>query len=130
MRSLRGSKDEEAAAALATFERVIVACYQIVLRILMWIIELAPYAIALAVAEPEPFEVLDHCCTPFGRRRLRQWLCRPLYRIADITARQRLGLSQHEAARRLGEMVARGDLPDGEAAKTMAECDIGSLECV
>lgn len=27
---------------------------------------------------------------------------------------------QHEAARRLGEMVARGDLPDGEAAKTMA----------
>ena len=27
---------------------------------------------------------------------------------------------QHEAACRLGEMVARGDLPDGEAAKTMA----------
>lgn len=27
---------------------------------------------------------------------------------------------QHEAARRLGEMVARGDLPDGEAGKTMA----------
>lgn len=27
---------------------------------------------------------------------------------------------QHEAARRLGEMVAHGDLPDGEAAKTMA----------
>lgn len=27
---------------------------------------------------------------------------------------------QHEAARRLGEMGARGDLPDGEAAKTMA----------
>lgn len=27
---------------------------------------------------------------------------------------------QHEAARRLGEMVARGDLPDDEAAKTMA----------
>lgn len=32
--------------------------------------------------------VLDHCCTPFGRRRLKQWLCRPLYRAADITARQ------------------------------------------
>jgi hypothetical protein len=32
--------------------------------------------------------VLDHCTTPFGRRRLRQWLCRPLGRIADITARQ------------------------------------------
>ncbi|GFR46110.1 hypothetical protein Agub_g7598, partial [Astrephomene gubernaculifera] len=32
--------------------------------------------------------VLDHCTTPFGRRRLRQWLCRPLGRIADIQARQ------------------------------------------
>ncbi|KXZ50845.1 hypothetical protein GPECTOR_15g531 [Gonium pectorale] len=32
--------------------------------------------------------VLDHCCTPFGRRRLRQWLCRPLGRIKDIEARQ------------------------------------------
>lgn len=39
------------ADALATFECLIVACYQIVLRILMWIIEIAPYAIALAVAE-------------------------------------------------------------------------------
>ncbi len=28
--------------------------------------------------------------------------------------------NQHEAARRLGEMVARDDLPDGEAARTMA----------
>ncbi|KAG2496433.1 hypothetical protein HYH03_005657 [Edaphochlamys debaryana] len=32
--------------------------------------------------------VLDHCTTPFGRRRLRQWLCRPLGRIPDIEARQ------------------------------------------
>jgi DAACS family dicarboxylate/amino acid:cation (Na+ or H+) symporter len=39
------------AEALATFERLIVACYQILLRILAWIIELAPYAICLAVAE-------------------------------------------------------------------------------
>lgn len=31
---------------------------------------------------------LNNCVTPAGRRRLRQWLCRPLYRIADITARQ------------------------------------------
>lgn len=31
---------------------------------------------------------LDHCTTPFGRRRLRQWLCRPLCRVADIVARQ------------------------------------------
>ncbi|KAG2424293.1 hypothetical protein HXX76_014671 [Chlamydomonas incerta] len=32
--------------------------------------------------------VLDHCTTPFGRRRLRQWLCRPLCRCADIALRQ------------------------------------------
>ncbi|GIL69309.1 hypothetical protein Vretimale_13435 [Volvox reticuliferus] len=32
--------------------------------------------------------VLDNCATPFGRRRLRQWLCRPLGRITDIEARQ------------------------------------------
>jgi DAACS family dicarboxylate/amino acid:cation (Na+ or H+) symporter len=55
MRSLRSGQgektDEEQAAALATFERVIVASYQILLRILAWVIELAPYAIALAVAE-------------------------------------------------------------------------------
>lgn len=51
MRSLRGAKEELQADAMATFERVIVACYQIVLRILMWIIELAPWAIALAVAD-------------------------------------------------------------------------------
>ena len=31
---------------------------------------------------------LDHCTTPFGRRRLRQWLCRPLCRPGDIVARQ------------------------------------------
>ena len=31
---------------------------------------------------------LNNCVTPVGRRRLRQWLCRPLYRIADIEARQ------------------------------------------
>ena len=31
---------------------------------------------------------LDHCTTPFGRRRLRQWLCRPLCRVEDIVCRQ------------------------------------------
>ena len=31
---------------------------------------------------------LDHCTTPFGRRRLRKWLCRPLARPADILNRQ------------------------------------------
>jgi hypothetical protein len=29
--------------------------------------------------------VLDHCSTPFGRRRLRQWLCRPLFRVSSPT---------------------------------------------
>lgn len=32
--------------------------------------------------------LLDHCATPFGRRRLRRWLTRPLYRISDINRRQ------------------------------------------
>ena len=31
---------------------------------------------------------LDQCTTPAGKRLLSQWLCRPLLRIADITARQ------------------------------------------
>ncbi len=31
---------------------------------------------------------VDNCVTPAGRRRLRQWLCRPLFRMADISARQ------------------------------------------
>ena len=31
---------------------------------------------------------LDHCVTPFGKRRLREWLCRPLYRVQDIQMRQ------------------------------------------
>ncbi len=31
---------------------------------------------------------VDNCVTPAGRRRLRQWLCRPLFRIAHITERQ------------------------------------------
>lgn len=31
---------------------------------------------------------VDNCVTPAGRRRLRQWLCRPLFSIKDITARQ------------------------------------------
>jgi DNA mismatch repair protein MSH6 len=31
---------------------------------------------------------LDMCTTVMGKRRLRAWLCRPLARIPDITARQ------------------------------------------
>ncbi len=32
--------------------------------------------------------VLDHCSTPFGRRRLRQWLTRPLFSVDEIVRRQ------------------------------------------
>ena len=31
---------------------------------------------------------MDACATPAGRRKLRDWLCRPLARVKDITARQ------------------------------------------
>ena len=31
---------------------------------------------------------LDMCATVMGKRQLRAWLCRPMARIADITARQ------------------------------------------
>jgi DNA mismatch repair protein MSH6 len=32
--------------------------------------------------------LLDHCATPFGRRRLRAWLSRPLFRAGDVALRQ------------------------------------------
>ena len=56
MRSLKattsaGADDEgELAAALLMFEQCVVATYQIVLKLLGWIIEIAPLAICLAVA--------------------------------------------------------------------------------
>ena len=31
---------------------------------------------------------LDACATPAGRRKLKDWLCRPLGRVSDIRARQ------------------------------------------
>lgn len=31
---------------------------------------------------------LDHCVTPFGKRKLREWLCRPLFKTEDIFRRQ------------------------------------------
>ncbi|HVJ85075.1 MAG TPA: dicarboxylate/amino acid:cation symporter [Caulifigura sp.] len=49
-RKLRRTDDPELAAALTTFDHVIIALYQIVLRLLLWIIELAPMAICLSVA--------------------------------------------------------------------------------
>lgn len=32
--------------------------------------------------------ILDACCTPAGRRKLKGWLCRPLGRLRDIALRQ------------------------------------------
>lgn len=51
MRSQKSSAEPELHAAITTLEGVIVATYQIVLKILVWIIELAPLAICLAVAD-------------------------------------------------------------------------------
>jgi Na+/H+-dicarboxylate symporter len=50
MRSLKATPERSLPDALGTFERLITACYQIILKILLWLIELAPYAICLAVA--------------------------------------------------------------------------------
>ncbi len=46
----RADDEGELAAALNTFEQCVVATYQIVLKLLGWIIEVAPLAICLAVA--------------------------------------------------------------------------------
>lgn len=38
-------------------------------------------------SEGSLLELLDHCSSPFGRRLLRRWLCRPLRRAAGIRSR-------------------------------------------
>lgn len=50
MRSLERKDDQSLAEALVTFERLIVASFQILLKMLSWLIELAPWAILLVVA--------------------------------------------------------------------------------
>lgn len=50
MRALERTNDKSLAEALGTFERLIVACYQILLQMLAWLIEFAPIAICLVVA--------------------------------------------------------------------------------
>ena len=50
MRSIRNSAEADVAQAMNTFGSVVTASYQIVLKILAWLIELAPYAICLAAA--------------------------------------------------------------------------------
>ncbi|QDU30557.1 C4-dicarboxylate transport protein [Anatilimnocola aggregata] len=49
LRSLKAAADPELQAAVLTFDHLIIACYQIILKMLFWLIELAPYAICLAV---------------------------------------------------------------------------------
>jgi Na+/H+-dicarboxylate symporter len=51
LRSLKAAGSEELHPPLETLEHLIIACYQIVLKLLMWLIELAPYAVALAVVD-------------------------------------------------------------------------------
>ncbi|EFN52031.1 hypothetical protein CHLNCDRAFT_139631 [Chlorella variabilis] len=74
---------------------------------------------------------LDNCVTPAGRRRLRQWLCRPLARIPDIQARQDavaelMGSAEEAAgaARALFKGVA--DLERAVARITAAGAGLGS----
>jgi Na+/H+-dicarboxylate symporter len=51
MRSLKSNADGEIQSAMATLDAFIVASYQVILKILMWLIELAPLAICFAVAD-------------------------------------------------------------------------------
>jgi Na+/H+-dicarboxylate symporter len=50
LRSLKSVADPELLPAIETFDHVVIASYQIVLKMLGWLIELAPIAICLAVA--------------------------------------------------------------------------------
>jgi len=50
LRSLKRTKDDDLQMSLQALDRCIVACFQIILKILAWVIELAPVAICLAVA--------------------------------------------------------------------------------
>lgn len=50
LRSLKATADEELWPSLLTFEQLIMASYQIIIKMLMWLIELAPIAICFAVA--------------------------------------------------------------------------------
>lgn len=53
---------------------------------------------------------LDHCVTPFGRRKLREWLCRPLVNVEDITRRQDA----------VSDLLDVAEVSAGEARRTLA----------
>jgi Na+/H+-dicarboxylate symporter len=50
MRSLKSSNETALSAAIGTFEGLITASFQILLKMLSWLIEIAPFAICLAIA--------------------------------------------------------------------------------
>jgi DAACS family dicarboxylate/amino acid:cation (Na+ or H+) symporter len=50
LRSLKSTAAPDLLASLVTMDHLIVASFQIVLKLLLWLIELAPFAICLAVA--------------------------------------------------------------------------------
>ena len=50
IRSLKQSADPDLANALSTLDHVLMASFQVVLKLLLWLIEMAPFAICLAVA--------------------------------------------------------------------------------
>lgn len=58
---------------------------------------------------------LDMCATVMGKRQLRAWLCRPMARIVDITARQ--------------DAVAELMGPAAEAAQAARSALTGTLLC-
>jgi Na+/H+-dicarboxylate symporter len=50
MRSLKSTSDPQYAESIGTFERLVTASFQILLKMLLWLIEIAPFAICLAIA--------------------------------------------------------------------------------
>src|SRR5262249_6808474 len=50
LRSLKTTADSESQAAFQTFDHIIIASYQIVFKILAWLIELVPFVICMAIA--------------------------------------------------------------------------------
>jgi DNA mismatch repair protein MSH6 len=75
---------------------------------------------------------LDHCATPFGRRRLRGWLCRPLCRVADIEARQDaiadlMGPGEEAAGNARRALAGVADLERALARLGAAGAGVGSL---
>ncbi|XP_058798810.1 probable DNA mismatch repair protein Msh6 isoform X2 [Phymastichus coffea] len=61
------------------------------------------------------FEVLDYCCTPFGKRLLRSWVCRPLACKSIIIKRQKAIaelLKNHNIVREVRSKLKK--LPDLE----------------